>query len=868
MAQSRDRTDRPLIPHQQSQESVTRKPLSSPTSTTHRRVGSDDFSVISSPHRSLSVSPESRQEQWFPMGAIGPSSPAVARSSAANWSDGGDLGTNRFPASSDRERAQASSSAAPRARPATLQFDNVPIDQYSPAGSSLPFFSPRARSQNNRTDSRANLLNTPSTPWRSPRTPPPYYTATTPRRKKWWHWQPAWWMYVFFLFGILCAVGHHIFYKVLDGQPAEQQIAMLRYGTILAFAAKAALVASVVVAFKQQVWTTVRNKFLSLAAIDSLFAATEDLSSLLNIEIYKRATGATLLAVFIWCTPLVIILTSNTLTVEMALRVDNGTCPGIRTLNFDKEELEDFRSPTKIDHLFGLSVNTWNTTSQDTTSPDWFDYWTAPSEKFTQVATQAVYMEQAIAKTEAHIDICGPGWNCTYTVNFTAPAYKCSEVASGVGSQIKPVGEQKPPSGLSTKLLLPEGNNSYYAFTSGGEYENMQLKDVETGGMPKTKPPFPEDLGVFRTEPIIWVGYSVRANPDEPAPANRSIPGWDDAFVPKVIACEHHEAEYTVRFNLTGGQQFTNITNRKFLHRVIDTTWTQGEYANDGTNDNTTAVPKSNYVYPRDVHHYRRVAAFHSVGWQLRAFINGTLDSRQTDNPIQYTKAIQTKLLDPRHEYFPFADLAERIQSLHEDIVFSLFSNQQFVSVVWAAHPSEISGTVAGNSSTEYPCERSRMENRYAYHERDLWIVYSVAIGLALAGVASGTRALLENEGVLRNTRFSSIVAATRGPALEKLGVFAGFEDRGDLPPDAKKFRVGYGLVPHSDGGAAASRPASGFGFDDVQEEPTPGLPDRGSTLGEAPDVRYGFGLEGDVRQLKDLRRSRSEGSIFRLSRQ
>lgn len=147
-------------------------------------------------------------------------------------------------------------------------------------------------------------------------------------------------MYLSLLFGICCAIGHHIFYKTLDGRPAENQLAMLRYGAVLAFATKAGLVAAIVLAFKQRIWMTVRSKFLSVAALDSLFAATEDLSAMLNVEIYKRAKVAMLLAVFVWLTPIVIILTSNTLLVKPALRVDTTQCPGIRSLNFDKEEHE------------------------------------------------------------------------------------------------------------------------------------------------------------------------------------------------------------------------------------------------------------------------------------------------------------------------------------------------------------------------------------------------------------------------------------------------------------------------------------------------------------------------------------------------
>lgn len=648
-------------------------------------------------------------------------------------------------------------------------------------------------------------------------------------------------MYLSFLFGICCAIGHHIFYKTLDGRPAENQLAMLRYGAVLAFATKAGLVAAIVIAFKQRIWTTVRSKFLSVAALDSLFAATEDLSALLNLEIYKRAKLAMLLAVFVWLTPIIIILTSNTLVVKPALRVDNTRCLGIRSLNFDKEGLEEWRTPTKVDGITGLSVSIWNTTAVNTSSPEWFDYYTAPSDQFIQVASSAAYVGHAVAKTGAGIDICGSGWNCTYTLNFTAPAYKCSELASGVGSEIEPLNGQKPPEGFSTKLLIPEGDYSYYAYTSGGDYSSMQMNDTWPGGIPKTNPPFPETLGAFRTEPVVWIGYSIRANPDEKGPLNKSMPGWNDAYIPKVIACENYETAYTVTFNLAGGQQITNVTERRFLHRVVDTAWIQGEEANDGTTDNTTATPKNNYVYPQEARRYRRVAAFHSIGSQLRYFVNGTVDSHQVDIPIQVTKAVQTKLLDPRHDYFTSPNLIHLIQDFYEDLIFSLFSNPQFLSVVWAASPDEPAGTVAGDETTEYPCVRSRLENVFSYHERDLWIVYSLAIILALGAVISGTLAILENEGLLRSTRFSSIVAATRGPALEKVG-WVGPESRGSLPRDVRSLKVGYGIV-HRPGGLGV-----------LQEDTS--YPER--VAWDGGDIRYGFGLEGDVRQTK------SEASLFR----
>ncbi|OTB09399.1 hypothetical protein M426DRAFT_50796 [Hypoxylon sp. CI-4A] len=651
-------------------------------------------------------------------------------------------------------------------------------------------------------------------------------------------------MYLSFLFGVLCAIGHHIFYKTLDGRQAEDQLSMLRYGAILSIASKAGLVAAVVVAYRQRIWTTVRSRFLSVAALDSLFAATEDVTALLNFEVYTRAKVAMLLAAFVWLTPVVIILTSSTLTAEATLRMDPTTCKGIRTLNFTKDEVEEWRTATKIDGLYGLSMSIWNTTSLNTSSPDWFDYYTGPSNPLIRVAAYAAFMGQPASKMGANANICGIGWDCTYTINFTAPAYKCAEVASGVGSEVKSLGAQKPPKGFDTKLLLPEGDFSYYAYTDGGEYSIEQMKDVGVGGIPNTKPPFPKTLGAFRTEPVIWMGYSVKTNPDGETPLNRSMPGWNESFIPKAIGCEHYEADYTVLFNLTGGQQITRVIDRKLLHRVVDTTWDQGKDANDGTNDNTTASPKSNYVYPRDVHEYRRVSAFHAIGLQLRNFLNGTVDSKQLNNPMANTRADQTRLLDPRQDYFVFPNITNVIQEFYEDIILSLFSNQQFVSVVWAAKPDVTSGTVLGDESTEYPCVRSRLENRYRYHERDLWIMYSLAILLAAVGVLSGTLAILENEGTLRDTRFSSIVAATRGPALEKLG-WAGGEGRGDLPPDVKNLKVGYGIVHR----------ASGLGI--FQEDTSVSTNRYPESVGlDGGDVRYGFGLEGDVRQLRSRAKS------------
>ncbi|EQB45138.1 hypothetical protein CGLO_16037 [Colletotrichum gloeosporioides Cg-14] len=233
----------------------------------------------------------------------------------------------------------------------------------------------------------------------------------------------------------------------------------------------------------------------------------------------------------------------------------------------------------------------------------------------------------------------------------------------------------------------------------------------------------------------------------------------------------------------------------------------------------------------------------------LRKFLNGTV---QTDkalvNPVTNTDAIQTKLLDPRNNYFPHENLMEMVQGFYEDLILSIFSMPQFVPVVWAAQPTEMTGQLLeggdpGNRSAYmYGCQRSRMANLYSYHARDLWIVYAIAIFLAMSCVAAGALAIRENGGVLRNTRFSSIVAATRGPALEKVKWEGPDRDRGDVPKDVKELKIGYGVMNQN--------VMSPLGTDGR-------YPQQSSSIWSPNEVRCGFGLEGDVNQNK------REGSLF-----
>ncbi|CAI4220116.1 unnamed protein product [Parascedosporium putredinis] len=539
-----------------------------------------------------------------------------------------------------------------------------------------------------------------------------------------------------------------------------------------------------------RVWMTVRRKVLTVAAVDGLFAATEDLTALFNFELFKEAKLAMVLVIYVWLTPLIVIFASETLAVQPQTMTEETTCPSVRSLNFGQEDNNDWRVANYIDGLPEASVSYWNITSksEDATDPDVFDYWSGPSQPLEQIATLAAFLGGPVAREDAATQACGVGWNCTFTVHFVAPGYKCTELANGVGSEVK-------------KL-------------DGGEYPD-QLMDSGDAGIPFSPPPFPKNLGAFRTEPVIWVGYASVEDPTQKQPESQSDPAWATAFTPKIFACEHYETEYEVEFHYVSLQQETKIKSRKYLNRIVDTVFQRGDPADDGTYDNTTAVPEDNYVRPSDgMARYRRIAAYHALGTQLRRFVNGTIHEPAK---ILKTKASQTRLIDI-HSYLPAGDLMADIASFYEDIILSLLSKPQFLSVVWAASPQESSGHRKADKSPQYPCVRHRTSNHYVYHVADLWAVYTIAIFLALVATAFGMMAIWE-EGTSRDTRFSSVAAATRGSALEKIP----FGPEGEMRTRARRIKIGYGVL------------------------------DRGN---------YGFGVEGEVLQGAGIRRS---AQTFRL---
>lgn len=88
-------------------------------------------------------------------------------------------------------------------------------------------------------------------------------------------------------------------------------------------------------------------------------------------------------------------------------------------------------------------------------------------------------------------------------------------------------------------MLVPEGTLVYNAQIGHGNYEQPQDLSFQHGGE------VPADLGVFKSEPELWIGFSV--NSTQKLPQNDPFAkNWTHRYDPQILHCVHMESKYTV----------------------------------------------------------------------------------------------------------------------------------------------------------------------------------------------------------------------------------------------------------------------------------------------------------------------------------
>ncbi|KAF2129263.1 hypothetical protein P153DRAFT_339924 [Dothidotthia symphoricarpi CBS 119687] len=570
-----------------------------------------------------------------------------------------------------------------------------------------------------------------------------------------------------FTAGVAAAIGHHLFYASLDGHPATEQLMMVRYGTAFAYFFKSMLVGTVVICYRQRIWHTFRTKAMTMNGIDGLFSATEDPTQFfLNWEMLRNGKLATVMALCSWLIPMASVLSPASLTSEARTYHDQTTCPNVPILNFTRESYYNFRV-TDSANFSGASVSYYNTTDRYGKTEGFFDYYDQPSKNARRSAYSAAYLKKAQARENAAAISCDQGWNCTYNINFMGPGYKCDYINDTLSADLP----------FTSDILAPQGDLIYHSVLDTHDYASPQIDTVE--GVPKQSAPYPDWLGVFDSEPVIWIGYAEKTNElyaDDSPYAKK----WKYVHESKMFKCVLHHTNYTIEMKYSPTQQ-TSIKQRDYLGPVVDTTVTHPPH--DARNNNTdwVASPSSNFISPRsDVAAYKLTAAYHSVAALLRNFLRGEIEKTSNVFIVTRSDMSETKLVDSATAY-PVSHLMDAVQDLLEDMLITLLSDPSLV----------ISDTC------QVPCDRSRTMVVYVYYRRSLWFGYTVALVLTVASVVVGSWAIHVN-GVASDTLFSRILVTTRNPTLDQLSVGACLG--GDpFPEELQNTKLRFGVLLEDD---------------------------------------------------------------------
>ncbi|KAL1600617.1 hypothetical protein SLS60_007003 [Paraconiothyrium brasiliense] len=567
------------------------------------------------------------------------------------------------------------------------------------------------------------------------------------------HWRTPLMMIASFLVGVALAMGQHLLYSSLHHKVEDDEgkkVKFVLYGRALAYFSKVAFGMCCTLVYRQRIWTYFRSRALTVLSIDQLFLGTEDPSLFLNWEAISLAPRATFIALVIWLIPFAtIIFSPGALTFGWYFEVDN-TSLKVPTLNFSAESFSDWRVPvTMKDGTTRKSLMFYNTTDALGKQPGFFDYYDQPSTDITRVTLMNAFSltDTSLNRADARQESCGGSFNCTYTTVFLGPGYKCEEVATSATDNAKLEQLGAP---FNTSKLIPDGKNVYFADIEEGDYAKPQdVRITAQGGVPPPEVSL-DDLGVFKSEPIIWIGYAV--NSTERLAGNSSFrSNWTHRFDQHIFRCIHYETKYTVKWNYTEPFFKTDVS-QEFLSPVVNTTFSQNP---DGSPNWANPVPSANYISPRNPQQYKKVAAYHTMGQSLRRFLKGSIEM---DPPIpgpSYPRVAsdiaQTRLVS-NSTSLPMKDLPEQLQEFYTNMVLSLFSAPQMLVV----------------DQERVVVNRTRFQSTFIYNPEKLWACYAPVIFVTFGILIIGAWNIMK-DGTTFSVGFSRIMVTTRNTTLDDI---------------------------------------------------------------------------------------------------
>lgn len=306
--------------------------------------------------------------------------------------------------------------------------------------------------------------------------------------------------------------------------------------------------------------------------------------------------------------------------------------------------------------------------------------------------------------------------NCTYSVTFHAPSYKCEERDEFGGDTT-----------LKKSMLAPYGDLVYVSYSSFEEDELGRPLDWN-----KTDPTY-DNTGTWTREPSVWFGYSYYTNKNATAEnaTQWNTTNWPIQLTHHVIECSLYNATYSFTLNFKSG--LMNVTG----------------YSVDYIGP---LLPEGQVMAPW-MPTYMEYSGFHAAGFLYRDLLSGNV-TQEGDWTWAVTNSdiSQTDITDPGTGMSHEDALGPYIETGFQSIYLSMLSD-------WKTY---------AQSFTSLPCDASKHVLVWRYNPLWLAVSYFVAVALTLAAVGVGLHAMVAN-GYAMETNFSTFLTTTRNPDLDEV---------------------------------------------------------------------------------------------------
>ncbi|KAI1806498.1 hypothetical protein F4811DRAFT_132375 [Daldinia bambusicola] len=560
---------------------------------------------------------------------------------------------------------------------------------------------------------------------------------------------------VFFVGGVLAAVGHHVYYYKLHGSlvtSEDQQFWAIRIGAGLALVTKCGLVAAICVAAVQQTWLSLRKRSISIDGIDSMFDVMGNPWSFLNKDFIVNAKRLFVLAAVAWLLPIITVITPATLSVES--------------------------------HLVKDIVNTKVPTSNFSNTDGWgvyggWGYISGVAPEIARLFTRTYISNSFVPERPPFPD-------ALYNQSFWGPSYKCLQ---------------------PSEIIKTRNNRTWdYANYNYTTFEQAFSAEIATPISDRNYTRGPIPLIYKSTAPIFMNNMILIGT-------NGINERWSND-THNYVVCQLYNTSYSVTMKFDKGTQsiqensVKHITSQEwdYSHGSDSVALANGACAPDPDANNVTICP-TYHMYHYVFKSFLAGTILSNVGGELifqsdgaeatnheasaaPLFQSGLTDCPEIWNSSSYQTASGGPLAFKTSDRCTGGTLASAIENLSRNFTYSLLTYNN-----WR------------NFTTEVPITVPTPKNFYYYNSRTLLSAYSVAIAITLLCVCVGFVALMKN-GYTSSLSFSTVLLTTRNPDLDRLsmGNTLGAQP---LPTRIRATKLQFGtLAPEG------SEPHAGFGVD------------------------------------------------------